>query len=205
MTPFQALYGYEPPSWKELATNHIKVVSVKDHLDESQKILQLLKENLTVARNRMKQQADQNRTEREFEVGDWVFVRLQPYKQLSLKQHGKNKLAPKFYGPYQINRKISHVAYQLDLPDKSRIHNVFHVSCLKKVLGQQQKAQTILPMLDEEGRIILEPEAIIATREKRLCSRVIKEYLIKWKNLPEEDVAWESEHFRQLHPSLPLL
>jgi hypothetical protein len=122
-------------------------------------------------------------------------VRLQPYKQLSLKQHGKNKLAPKFYGPYQINRKISHVAYQLDLPDKSRIHNVFHVSCLKRVLGQQQKAQTILPVLDEEGRIILEPEAIIATREKRLRARVIKEYLIKWKNLPEEDTAWESEHF----------
>ena len=60
-------------------------------------------------------------------------------------------------------------------------------------------------MLDEEGIIILDPEAIIATREKRLCSRVIKEYLIKWKNLPEEDVAWESEHFHQLHPSLPLL
>ena len=101
-------------------------------------------------------------------------------------------MAPKFYGPYQINRKISHVAYQLDLPDKSHIHNVFHVSCLKRVLGQQQKAQTILPMLDEEGRIILEPEAIITTREKRLCSRVIKEYLIKWKNLLEEDSTWES-------------
>jgi hypothetical protein len=131
------------------------------------------------------QQADKNRTEREFEVGDWVFVRLQPYKQLSLKQHGRNKLAPKFYGPYQINRKISHVAYELDLQDKSHIHNVFHVSCVKRVLGQQQKAQTILPMLDEEGRIILEPKAIIATREKRLRSQVIKEYLIKWKNLPE--------------------
>jgi hypothetical protein len=108
-----------------VATSHIKFVPVKIHLDKSQKILQLLKENLTVARNRMKQQVDQNRTEREFEVGDWVFVRLQPYKQLSLKQHKKNKLAPTFYGPYQINRKISHVAYQLDLPDKSCIHNVF--------------------------------------------------------------------------------
>jgi hypothetical protein len=62
-----------------------------------------------------------------------------------------------------INRKPSHVDYQLDLLDKSCIHNVFHVSCLIRVLGKQQKAQTILPMLYEEGRIILEPEAIIAT------------------------------------------
>jgi hypothetical protein len=139
MTPFQALYGYEPPTWKELATSQTKVASVKDHLDESQKIVQLLKENLAVARNRMKQQDDQHRIEREFEVGEWVFVRLQPYKQLSLKHQGKNKLAPKFYGPYQINKKISHVAYGLELPDKSRIHNIFHVSCLKRVIRETSK------------------------------------------------------------------
>jgi hypothetical protein len=192
MTPFQALYGYPPPSWKELATNQTKVASVKELLDEIQKVVQILKENLVIARNRMKQQIDQHRTEREFEVGEWVFVRLQPYKQLSLKQEGKNKLAPKYYGPYQINRKISHVAYGLDLPDKSRIHNVFHVSCLKKVVGQRKKVKTLLPLLDKEGRIILEPEAIIASREKKLRSRIIKEHLIKWKNLPEEDAAWES-------------
>jgi hypothetical protein len=51
MTLFQALYGYEPPSWKGISIGHIKFVLVKDHLDESQQILQLLKENLTVARN----------------------------------------------------------------------------------------------------------------------------------------------------------
>lgn len=55
----------------------------------------------------MKQQADRNRTEREFEVGERVYVKLQPYKQLSLKQKGKYKLVPKFYGPYHINKKIS--------------------------------------------------------------------------------------------------
>ena len=65
-------------------------------------------------------------------------MRLQPYKQLLLKQQGKNKLAPKFYGPYQITRKINLVAYELKLPDKSQIHNVFHVSNLKKQLGQHQ-------------------------------------------------------------------
>jgi hypothetical protein len=62
MTPFQDLYGYQPPSWKELATNQTKVASVKDHLDESQKIVQILKENLAVARNKMKQQVDQHQT-----------------------------------------------------------------------------------------------------------------------------------------------
>ena len=98
-------------------------------------------------------------------------------------------MASKFYGPYQINKKISHIAYGLELPDKSRIHNVFHVSCLKKVVGQHQKVQKMLPMLDEEGRIILEPETITATRGKKLRSRVIKEYLIKWKNLSEEDTS----------------
>ena len=102
MTPFQALYGYVPPRWKELVQGDAKVPTVKSQLKENQKIMQVLKDNLTMPQNRMKQQADMHRTEREFEVANWVFVRLQPYKQLSLKQQGKNKLAPKSYGPYQM-------------------------------------------------------------------------------------------------------
>ena len=97
------------------------------------------------------------------------------------------------------------MAYARELPATRHIHNVFHVSCLKKVIGQHQKAQTMLPLLDEEGQIIFEPESIVATREKRLRTRVIKEYLIKWKNLPKEDASWESERLHQLHPLLPLL
>ena len=64
--------------------------------------MQVLKDNLTIGQNCMKQQAYPHRIEREFEVAYWVFVRLHPYKKLSLKQQGKDKLAPKFYGPYQI-------------------------------------------------------------------------------------------------------
>ena len=99
-----------------------------------------------------------------------MLVRLQPYKQVSLKRGGKNKLAPNFYGPYQITKKISQVAYKLQLLDKIRIHNFFHVSCLKKMLGKHQTVQTILPMLDDEGRIIWKLEEIIATRERKLPS-----------------------------------
>ena len=97
------------------------------------------------------------------------------------------------------------MAYALELPKSSRVHNVFHASCLKRMIGQHQQAQTLLPMLDDEGRIIFEPKYIITTIERRLRTRVIKDYLLKWKNLQEEDLTWESEQFRQLHLSLTQL
>lgn len=99
-------------------------------------------------------------------------------------------------------KKISQVEYSLSLLDKSRVHNVFHVSCLKRALGDHQLAQTTLSSLDDEGRVILEREGIISTREKKLRSRVIKEYLIKWKDLLEEEASYK---FRQQHPSLHML
>ena len=140
-----------------------------------------------MAQNCMKHQASQHRTEREFEFADWVFVILQPYKQLSLKQQGKNKLAPNFYGPYQLIHNIIRVAYELKLPETSRIHNVFHLSNLKELLGQHQLVQAKLPALDEEGKLSLELEAIINIKERILHTRMIKEYLIKWNNCSEED------------------
>ena len=74
--------------------------------------------------------------ERSFEVGGLVFLRLQPYKQSSLKKSGAEKLKPRFYGPYRIMSRVGEVAYELELPEGSKIHNVFNMSCLKKVVGQ---------------------------------------------------------------------
>jgi hypothetical protein len=203
MTPFMALYGYHPPSITSSLKEKSKVQAVEDHIKNQQQILQILKDNLTMAQNRMKQQADQHRSERSFEVGDWVFLRLQPYKQMSLKQAKKdNKLSPKYYGPYKVLQKIGTMAYKLELPASSRVHPVFHVSCLKKVIGDKIPVQTIFPELDEEGKIILEPEAITDTRIRQLRNRSISEYLIKWRKLPAEDSTWEDESFIQKHPEL---
>ena len=74
MTPFKALYGYHPPSITSYLRENSKVQEVEDRIEHQQQVLQLLKDNLTLAHNRMKQQADQHRSERSFDVGDWVFL-----------------------------------------------------------------------------------------------------------------------------------
>ena len=122
---------------------------------------------------------------------------------MSLKQAKKdNNLSPKYYGPYKVLQKIGTMAYKLVLLASSRVHPVFHVSCLKKVTGDKLLVQTILPELDEEGKTILEPEAVTKTRTRQLRNRSISEYLIKWKNLPTEDSTWEDEKFIRKHPEL---
>ena len=150
----------------------------------------------------MTQQANQHCSERRFEEGDQVFLRSQPYKQMSLKQLNKdNKLAPKYYGTYKMLQKIGSMAYKLELLATSQVHLVFHVSCLKKVIGDKIPIQNIFLELDEV-KVILEPEKILETRTKKLRNQVIIEYLIKWKNLPIEDLTWEYDSFIQKNPHL---
>ena len=91
---------------------------------------------MQVAQNQQKQYADKLREERNFLVDDLVYLRFQPYKQESLKNIGAEKLKPRYYGPYnKVIQKIGEVAYELELPEGSKVHNVFHVSCLKKAIG----------------------------------------------------------------------
>ena len=102
-----ALYGYHPPSITSSLRYQSKVQAMEEHIGHQQQVLQLLKDNLTLVQNRMKQQANQHRSERSFEVGDWVFLRLQPYKQMSLKIYKKdNKLSPKYYGAYKGCKRL---------------------------------------------------------------------------------------------------
>jgi hypothetical protein len=109
----------------------------------------------------MKKQADQGLSKRHFPEGDQVFLRLQPYKKNSLKDNHCQKLAPKFYGPYTILKHVGQVAYQLALPIHSKLHPIFHVSFLKKVIGTKCQTQTNLLEFDEEGSIWLQPQAVL--------------------------------------------
>lgn len=128
----------------------------------------------------MKLYADRKRTEREFEVGEWVYLRLQPYCQKSVAICNNLKLSPKFYGPFRVVQQVGLVAYRLDLPSTSRIHLVFHVFCLKKKLGANINPLPTLPPVSSQGGIMPEPESIVDRRLKKLGQRAIIEVLIKW-------------------------
>eukprot|EP00253_Pinus_taeda_P025820 PITA_25820 len=114
----------------------------------------------------------------------------------------QQKLSPKFYGPYQLLQCIGEVAYKLALPPTAKIHPVFHVSCLKKVIGNNCRIQTSLPELDEEGSIWLQPEQVLDTRVKQLRDRMIKEVLVKWRDTSPEDATWEPATILQQFPQL---
>ena len=106
-----ALYGYHPPSITSSLRENSKVQEVEGHIEHQQEFIQILNDNLNLAQNQMKQQADQHHSERSFDVGEWVFLQLQPYKQMSLKQAKKdNKLSPKYYGPYKVLQNIGTMA-----------------------------------------------------------------------------------------------
>jgi hypothetical protein len=106
MTPFEVVYGQNPPSVLSYFLGVSKVQVVDQMLTVREVILHTLKEKLVMSQNRMKQQVDQGFSECQFAEGDQVFLQLQPYKQNSLKADHCQKLAPNIYGPYTVLKRV---------------------------------------------------------------------------------------------------
>lgn len=190
MTPFEAVYGIAPPRLLSyiLGTTHVQAVDKQ--LKSHKQIATLLKENPDAARQRMKRQADLHRPERSFQTVEWVYLRLQPYRQNSVAMRRNLKLSPRFCGPYQVLQKIGNVVYKLALPSDSRIHPVFHVPQLKKKLGQVTPQTTLPHILDGLPQAI--PEAIIARWLVKRRDRAVAEVLVQWVGASEDNATWEN-------------
>ncbi|XP_058742588.1 uncharacterized protein LOC131615102 [Vicia villosa] len=135
MAPFKALYGRDPPSILDYVSNSVSDVALEDSLQQQQQILNDLKIHLQKSRVAMEKQANMKRRHVTFVEGDWVLLKLQPYRQHTVHRRESQKLAQRYFGPFRIIKRTGTVNYLLDLPSSSRIHPIVHVSLLKAYHG----------------------------------------------------------------------
>jgi hypothetical protein len=142
-------------------------------LQQRQDFLQLIKANLATTQNRMKQYADAKRSPREFQVGDMVYLKLQPIAQSSVFHRPCAKLSFKYFGPFSILEKLGTAAYKLQLPASAAIHPIFHVSQLKPHVPNNIPVFRDLPTVAFSKDVVSMPEAILDRRLVRKGSAAV--------------------------------
>lgn len=192
LTPFQALYGHPPRHFGISVSDVCTVTDLDKWLLERQSMLEHIQHNLQRAQHCMKTQADKNRQERQFQVGDWVYVKLQPYVQHSVQRRVNQKLSFKYFGPYLILQKVGPVAYKLQLPSSSQIHPVIHVSQLKKALPPQ-----VTVSADTELNLLtlffsLPPVHVLGHRLHLVGQHVVPQALVQRQSCPSHWSQWEA-------------
>ncbi|GJW26208.1 putative reverse transcriptase domain-containing protein [Tanacetum coccineum] len=167
--PFETLYGRKCRSlvlWAEIRESSLIGPELVQEMTDK---VVLIKEKLKAARDHQKSYADNRRKPLEFEVGDWVMLKVSPWKCV-IHFWKKGKLAPRYVRPFEILERISPVAYRLRLPKElSGVHDTFHVSNLKKCLAD---ASLHVPLdeikVDKTLRFVEEPVEIMDREVKSL-------------------------------------
>ncbi|KAK2436721.1 hypothetical protein QL285_021693 [Trifolium repens] len=203
MAPYEALYGrrYQTPlCWYQDGESMIVGPEmVQQTTDKVRKI----RARMMVAQDRQKSYADRRRRPLEFEAGEHVFLRVTPTTGVGRAIKAR-KLTPKFIGPYQITEMIGKVAYRIALPPiLSQIHDVFHVSQLRKYVPDPSHVITPDDIQLKENLSFEVPPVKIADRKmKRLRTKDIPLVKIIW-NEATGDATWELESkMKEQYPEL---
>ncbi|KAM0053816.1 putative nucleotidyltransferase, Ribonuclease H [Helianthus debilis subsp. tardiflorus] len=202
--PFEALYGRKcrsPLCSAEVGDSQITGPEMV--VDTTEKIAQI-RQRMAAARDRQKGYADKRRKPLEFQVGDRVLLKVSPWK--GVVRFGKRgKLNPRYIGPFEITEKISKVAYRLNLPEElSAVHNVFHVSNLKKYLSDET---LVIPFkeltIDEQLHFTEEPIEITDREIKILKRSQIPVVRVRWNSRRGPEFTWEREdQMKHKYPQL---
>nr|GEX23422.1 hypothetical protein [Tanacetum cinerariifolium] len=205
MTPYQALYGKVPMAVVLYPSGTLKVAAVDDALCERDALLRQLRDNLLAAKNQMEVKANRKRRELGFSIGNKVLIKLQPYRQPTLAKRASNKLAKRYYEPFEAVEGVGQVAYRLALPVDSKIHPVFHVSLLKLFSGSDTFKVTPIPEGSTKGHPVEQPVAICGTRALLRVGRMEQQVLVQWAGRSPEEATWEwLSEFQNAYPAYDL-
>lgn len=166
MAPYDALYGRKcrtPICWVEVGKRKLEGPELVQQTEEK---VQIIRERLRIAQSRQKSYADNRRRDLHFEVGDLVYIKVSPRKGIKRFGQGR-KLSARYVGHFPISAQIGDVAYRVSLPDSlAGIHNVFHVSMVRKCLKEPTECVSI-PTSELHDDLTYEefPISILDTKE----------------------------------------
>ncbi|XP_022004037.1 uncharacterized protein LOC110901521 [Helianthus annuus] len=155
--------------------------------------IDLIRVQLKAAQDQQKACADKRRRPIEFQVGDYVLLKVSPWKGI-IRFHKRGKLGPRYIGLFKILARVRRVAYQLELPSTlDGIHNTFHVSQLRKCLVDET---ALVPLddieLDEGLNYFERPIAIKDVKVKNLRNNVVRQVLVQWQHQKGSELTWEA-------------
>ncbi|KAL4273461.1 hypothetical protein GQ457_13G029050 [Hibiscus cannabinus] len=193
-----------PVCWAETRQ---KLSPLVDILKGTTEKVKLICDQLKIASDRQKSYVDLKCREIEYVVGDRVFLKVSPWKKV-MRFGRKGKLSPRYIGPYEIVERVGSVAYRLLLPPElERIHDVFHVSMLRKYRSDPSHVMPVEEIeLNPDLSYDEEPVEILASDSKVLRGRTIELVKVKWRHRGVEEATWERkedmmEQFPYLFPS----
>ncbi|KAD7478305.1 hypothetical protein E3N88_01441 [Mikania micrantha] len=190
-----------PLCWAEVGESQLTGPELVHETTE--KIVQI-RNRMAAARDRQKSYADKRRKPLEFQVGDRVLLKVSPWKGVI--RFGKwGKLNPRYIGPFEITKRIGPVAYELQLPQElSSVHNVFHISNLKKFLSDETH---IVPLeeihIEEQLNFVEEPVEIMDRETNKLKLSRIPIVKVRWNSRRGPEYTWEREdQMKKKYPHL---
>jgi hypothetical protein len=163
-------------------------------LKDVEKQVHMVHKSLKAAQSRQKSYADKRRRDLSFEIEDFVYLKVSPMRGTH-RFRVKGKLAPRYVGPFKIIDHKGEVAYQLELPPQlSEVHDVFHISQLKKCLRVPEE-QLPMEYLDLGGDLTYSERTIkiLDSVERVTHSKVIKMCKVQWSHHTEDEATWEHE------------
>ncbi|XP_021990636.1 uncharacterized protein LOC110887037 [Helianthus annuus] len=200
MAPYELLYGRKcrtPVCWDEVGQREIAPI---DLISLTNKKIELVRARLKAAQDRQKAYADKRRRPIEFQVGDYVLLKVSPWKGI-IRFRKRGKLGPRYIGPFKILARVGMVAYRLELPPSlDGIQNTFHVSQLRKCLADDT---TIVPLddieLNDGLNYVERPIAIKDSKVKNLRNKAVRQVLVQWQHRKGSKLTWEAEDEMRKH------